>query len=54
VRDTAGGGVATLAEDVMERVLGRPLRDGERVHFRDGDPRNNCRANLVLCTGGSR
>lgn len=36
---------------IMEEVLGRPLRDYETVHHRNGDRQNNARENLVLRIG---
>lgn len=33
---------------VAEQVLGRPLRDGEVVHHKDGNPRNNNPNNLQV------
>lgn len=35
---------------VAERVLGRPLREGEVVHHRDGDKHNNAAENLEVIT----
>lgn len=32
----------------MERILGRPLREGENVHHIDGDKANNEPSNLEL------
>ena len=33
---------------VASEMVGRPLRDGEIVHHRDGDPLNNSPANLEI------
>lgn len=38
---------------VAERILGRTLRDGEIVHHRDGDKRNNNPENLVVFSSQS-
>lgn len=35
---------------VMERALGRPLREDEVIHHIDCDPRNNEEANLIAAT----
>lgn len=34
----------------MERMIGRPLKDGEQVHHIDHDDHNNFDFNLYLCT----
>lgn len=35
---------------IAEQTLGRPLNRGEVVHHIDGDPLNNARTNLLICT----
>lgn len=36
---------------VMERLVGRPLRDDEQVHHQDFSKLNNCGCNLILLSG---
>jgi hypothetical protein len=38
---------------IAEYVLGRELKNGEEVHHIDGNKRNNCKNNLVICENRS-
>lgn len=35
--------------EIVEQVLGRPLKQGEVVHHIDGDKLNNTKSNLLVC-----
>lgn len=37
-------------DEVIEEILGRPLKKDECVHHIDGNPQNNDKKNLVCCT----
>lgn len=49
VRVTAGSGRRHEHRVVMERLLGRPLRQHEAVHHKNGRKDDNCPDNLELC-----
>ena len=41
-----------MEELVMEQMLGRHLRPGDHVHFRNGNGLDHRRVNLYLCSEG--